>query len=307
MITKAKFKSFLPFLLVFLANPLYSEQMPSVEDKSEKEDKKPEVNEDALRYVDDSVDGFREEEVYSEAEKKKVCQKYEGAVVGDQLSLYKVQSCILRELDSDSAEFREATRKQGGTVSPDNRTLAILWQASKEKTKTTLGGGQRQKSKQSLAEACAGLNGKIVRYSEMDYDYYLVEKCRVRLIPDDETLRKMMSSLSKLSSQIVKISPERFSSLKQGEPVTSSMDTEFAKLYKQGTSIPEIISVKEACAGLNGKDMTYVERIYRIEGCKKRPYDPERLTMTQRNKFRKFDGELTSTQWISLPDGKAMN
>lgn len=261
------------------------------------------ISQDALRYEDDSIDGYREALSFSAESKAQTCKKFRSTYIGYGDSIYKVEGCTLREIDPDSSEFWKATRGRIKVV--ENEVFANLWESSEAQKAEKNEKKTLENHVFKLDEACRNLNKKVVKYTDLDYDYYFVEKCAARLIPDDETLRSLLPSTGNLNNHMITISPERFSALNKGEDLPSVMDALYRELYKDSSSVPEIISIKEACLGLNGKDVTYVEKIYRIENCKKRPYNASKFLRESKNKSKKYK-ELSSTQWISLPAGKPM-
>ena len=93
-------------------------------------------------------------------------------------------------------------------------------------------------------------------------------------------------------------------SLKLGKEIPSIMPAIFKKLLS-GSAQVDVIPLNEACRNVNGKLVFYYTHIYKIENCRKREVDAEEYM--KRHKYDRFKlPELTSEQWVSLPDGKPM-
>ena len=94
-------------------------------------------------------------------------------------------------------------------------------------------------------------------------------------------------------------------SLEVGEPMRSVVDDMFAKLLT-GSAGVEIIPVDEACEGVNNMVVSYYSRLYRIERCRKREIISPELFMKKAGRNLAKLKEMSSEQWLSLPDGEPM-
>ena len=95
-----------------------------------------------------------------------------------------------------------------------------------------------------------------------------------------------------------------FAKIEDGEPMTSLLSKEYADYMRRNRqSVIEVISIEEACEGLNGKKVSYLDYLYKIEDCHKRRLDPEAETLKHPDQKYK---ELSSIIWISLPEGKPL-
>lgn len=223
---------------------------------------------------------------YSEAEKKKNCQKYEGKYIGYYDRLYKVENCKRREILPEEGIETSATLKGKKVEVVDADTIASLPE------------GIRYGESANPKPNCAKLEGHYI-LSRGD-DLYFIEKCKKRLLPDWDTYTDHASKRGKRSQDILEISENEFQRIAEGQPLPSALDEEYRKLLRDDSSI-DILPLAEACKGLNGRFLSYYSKIYKIDKCRKHPVDPE--TFLKRYPRYKLD-EMTSEQYVSLPTGK---
>jgi len=222
---------------------------------------------------------------YPATAKIKQCAKYEGKYISYYETIYKVEKCKRRELLTD--EGTEAKIKGLNIVSVDNDTIAVIPE-----------GEPMNAPANKKALSCAQLNGQylISRGDEL----YFVEKCAKRLFPDLDTYSEHAQKRGKREKDILELDEVAIARIADGPPILSSLDVEYKKLLDADTGI-DVIPLKEACKGLNGKFVAYYSKIYKIENCRKEPVDP--LLFGKR--FPSLAPvELSSEQWISIPTGK---
>ena len=65
----------------------------------------------------------------------------------------------------------------------------------------------------------------------------------------------------------------------------------------------DIIPIDEACKGLKDQYVAYYSKIYKIENCHKRLAEASVISKKLLSSKRDKIVELSSEQWISLPDG----
>lgn len=223
---------------------------------------------------------------YSAAEKKKVCDKYEGKFVGYYDNIYKIEKCKRREVSSEEGSDSTSLLKGKKIEVVDDDAVAMLPL------------GLRLGESADTKPNCARLEGKYI-LSRGD-DVYFIEKCKKRLLPDWDTYTDHAAKRGKRTQDIIELSEREFNRIPEGEELPSTLDAEYRKLLKDDSSI-DILPLAEACKGLNGKFLSYYSKIYKIEKCRKLPVDPE--TFLKRFPKYKLD-EMTSEQYVSLPTGK---
>ncbi len=237
-------------------------------------------------------DGYADAVVYTDKEIKAECNKYRGKYVSYYDHVYLVENCKLRELMTEK-RIQLVSKARARIYEVDGTTLAKLG----------LGTPITDDGSKEKVRGCKELEN---RYVTITYtDIYFVTGCKKRPFPDWETYMDHRKAKKKVKEEVLAVSLKEFDSLKLGPEITSVIDAEFAKVLTGEAGI-EVIPVDEACRGLNGKDVSYVDKLYRIEKCRKREYDPE-LYLKKRRNVKIVLKELTAEQWLSLPDGKSMD
>ena len=147
-------------------------------------------------------------------------------------------------------------------------------------------------------KSCSRLNG---RYAlSRAGDMYLIEGCQKRLFPDWETY--LEHSKKRRSKSVYELSEDEFHSLKPGSDIASVLDEDFRSQDIVETEA-DVIPLREACSGVNGRYVSYYSKVYKIERCRKREVmNPTDLLRRRSSRLI----ELSSEQWISLPDGKSI-
>ncbi len=235
-------------------------------------------------------DGWTDEKIYSAAEKKAACNKYNQKVVAYYDRLYRIEHCKYREIQSAGDIFR-LNSLNTKIIPVDGEVFAML-----KAGPPILDADSPQKK----ARDCKSLNQRYVTFTYTDV--YYVEGCRKRLFPD------WVSFIEHQKKKLGRVGPiegltwEEYRPLKEGEPMPSMLDENYQAQSIVAKNV-DVIPQNVACRGLNGKDVSYVDRLYRIENCRKRAYDSTKYFQTHKDvKLR----ELTSEQWLSLPEGKPM-
>ena len=231
--------------------------------------------------------GWVKEKNFTFVEKQKTCRAYEGKYISYYDKVYVVEYCKRREIFGQQTLLEIG--KEGKSIQVVNGDVIAQLEA----------GPQKVSIKKS--RSCKQLESLIVSLNFMDI--YLVEKCRKRLFPDWATLESYQKKRGAFVEPIEVVSDREFAKLKLGRDMPSILDEEFKKLL-QGDVDVDLIPADEACQGLEGKDVSFYSRLYKIESCRKREYNVEAL-MRQKNgqlTYRK----LTDQQWMSLPDGSPM-
>jgi hypothetical protein len=223
---------------------------------------------------------------FTERERQSECRKYEGKYIGYYSQVYFVESCKRREITDP--DLTQQVSRQGVTqVTGD--TLVKLEE-----------GKVLDELKTKKLRSCAELAGHYVTFG--GGDVYFVEKCAKRPFADWETFLAHRSERKRSNEAVLELSKQEFDKIPTGKEVSSVLDKVFKDLL-EGQAEVHVIPVDEACKGLNGKYVSYYSQLYKIENCRKRPLDVEAFLAKNRNlKFQ----ELSSEQWLSLPEGKAL-
>jgi len=151
--------------------------------------------------------------------------------------------------------------------------------------------------------SCKTLTGKYITYAYTDVFY--VEKCKKRQFADWATYVEHKKNLGRENEEIVVLTWDEYTELPLGPEIESIVDQEFERLLS-GEAGVDVIPIDEACRGLNGKDVSYIDRIYKIQKCRKREYNAMAYSIKRGDKKLKLR-ELRPEQWLSLPDGKPMD
>jgi hypothetical protein len=234
------------------------------------------------------AEGYTELVEYSEAEKKEACRLYEKRYLAYVDRIYYVENCQFREV-TEQELIEQLVAKKTPFVDIEHTVLAKL----KRGEPLTLAGNKPLRS-------CQSLSG---RYVTFDFEqYFLSENCVLKLFPDIESFYIHRSKNNRIREEVVAVSLQEFRSFKKRERLPTALKEDMDNLYPQ-TAHVDIIDRDKACEGINGLDVFYVDLIYRIENCRKRQYDAEAYSFKHPHAKLK---EMTSEQWISLPDGPAM-
>lgn len=223
---------------------------------------------------------------FTAAEVQSECRKHEGKFIAYYDKIFKVEKCKRREVLSTDDQPNPVL--QGAKIrAVEGISIAKI-----------PAGEPIEIDSPSTKPNCLRLEGRYI-LSRGD-DIYFIEKCKKRFIPDWDTYADHAQKRGKRGLEIFELAEAEFQAIKAGEPIKSVLDEEYKKLLDADKGA-DVIPINEACKGLNNKFVTYYSRVYRIEGCKKRPMNAEAFMM--KNSHLKLT-ELSSEQWISLPTGK---
>ncbi len=224
---------------------------------------------------------------FSSKEKKAECKKYEGKYIGYYGRVFKVQSCLRREIVRSDAIG--ALTAKGLTIIPVEGDTIIKLDPGRDLSLRHL----------TNERGCKQLEGQYVVTGASDI--YFIEGCKKRLFPDWETYLEHKKKRKQVKKEILELSEFEFNRIPTSQPFESILDEEYKRLlgaYK----MMEIIPLDEACKGIDGRFVTYYSKIYKIERCYKREVvgSIKEVMKLPTNGFK----ELSSEQWLSLPNGK---
>lgn len=219
-------------------------------------------------------------------DRKKVCLEFNNKYISYYSEVYRITNCKRHLLTPEEVYIH--TRKKGVIHTVDANVIIAL--AEGEVYQNI---GEIKKSND-----CYGLEGKFVTFV---YGHvYLVKNCKRRGFEywsDYETFREKTPMKQR---DIIPLNSELYASIPEGELMPAKISDDYwGGFGKEGV---DIIPIDEACYGVEGKYVSYYERVYKIEKCRKREVKAE-VVMEGKLAKIKFR-ELTSEQWISLPNGK---
>ncbi len=222
--------------------------------------------------------------------KKKQCDLFEGKIISFYDNVFKVEHCKRRPILL-SRTVSDYLQKGIKVHNVESITLAALPEGQPVDVIPADDPGRN----------CKQLDGKYVTYSYVDV--YFIESCKRRLFKDwDSYLRHRKKKNDELG-EILALTWQEFNNLHQGQDMPSFIDEEFRKLLQKAADA-DVIPIDEACRGVEGHYASYYSKIYKIEKCRKREID-DRTLFARKTADKSFViVELTSEQWLSLPDGK---
>lgn len=228
-----------------------------------------------------------QQKTYTEAEMRAECRKYQNKLISYYSQVFKVENCKRREILSESF-LTEWTSNERPIFSVDNDTIIKIPEGRPIAEQTSRGSFH-----------CRQVEGSYVIVGNSDI--FFVEGCRRRAFPDWESFSAHRQRHKLMAKPIVDLSEEDFRKLAEGTPFPSVMNNKENNVLTDMSEV-DVIPINEACRGLNGRMVSYYSRIYRIEGCRKRELlDPD---FGARREIKGAMPELSSEQWISLPDGE---
>lgn len=220
---------------------------------------------------------------FTEKEAKKECAKYNGKYIGFYSRVFKVENCRRRLVTEDYLE--SLGRRAPNIIAVENDTLIKIPAGEPVEV-------------QAKRKSCKALSGRYF-ISAAD-EMFVMENCKLRAFADYETFEDHAKKRKRSKSNVVELSSEDLAYYERGEPIPTILDEVFA-LEPVVENEVDVIPLSEACRGLNGNYVSYFSKVYKIENCRKRELEsPENF---RRRLSRGKIKELSSEQWISLPNG----
>ena len=219
---------------------------------------------------------------------KKMCRKYDGKHIGYYEDVYFVHNCQ-RRLIKDHDLLYKLLRKGHQVVQVDPAVIRGIPQG---------------KPIVKLAQekiACKKIQN---RYVTIDTnEIYFIDNCKKRLFPEWDSYRLHSQKLPLLARQILFVSAQALRNIPTGKMMPSILDKHFAA-HENILENEELdtLSQSDACAGLNNQFVTYYGQLYKIEKCRRREVQDQKIirAVTKKGKLR----ELDSQRWVSLPEGE---
>jgi hypothetical protein len=225
--------------------------------------------------------------VFTAAEVKSECRKFEGQFIAYYDRIFKVENCQRREVRSDDDDGQNPILKGRRIISVENITIAKIPE-----------GPAFGSTPKGVKPNCGRIEGRYV--ISRASDVFFVEACKKRPFPDWDTYVDHSAKRQKSSKDILELPEEEFLALPLGTEFQSSLNDEYRKMLVTEKNI-DVLPLDEACKGLNGSYLSYYSKIYKVDACRKQEVDAERfLTRFPNYKLR----EMSSEQWISIPTGK---
>jgi hypothetical protein len=241
------------------------------------------------RPIDEAYEeGWTKVKQFTDDEVKEACRKYNNKLIGYYDELYKVVNC----------ERRQVTRGKSLMQRSENVKVHIV--AAEIVAKIPLG-APLDSQEASHKRSCKQLEGRYVTYTFTNI--FIVKGCKLRLFPDWETFQAHRKKNNTMKNEIISLTENEFFAMRRSEPIASEIDKVFGSVLSGAAGV-DVIPIDEACEGVEGKDVFYYSKIYRIQNCRKREYDPEQYVKSKKGNVNLK--ELSSSQWLSLPEGKPM-
>lgn len=230
-----------------------------------------------------------EKVIYSEAEKKAECRKFEGQFIAYYDRVFKVEKCQRREVALEE-DGNHPALKATRIIQVENKTVAMIPE----------GPSLDEKNGKPKKPNCAKLEGRYIISKASDI--FFVESCKKRPFPDWDTYADHAEKRNKRGVEVLELSESEFEGISLGKDIPSTLTDEYKKLLVTEKNI-DIIPIDEACRGLNGSYVSYYAKIYKIQSCHKHEVDAEKFLLRYPSYKLK---ELSSEQWVSMPTGKAL-
>lgn len=219
------------------------------------------------------------------AARKKACRSYNGRLIGYYGKIYHVRGC--KRYAVAKGDISKMIRRHGGVRTVESDVVKVIpLHVPKPKTRLT----------------CREAEGRV--FLTLSGQLFQVAGCRRYVFPDWETFleyRRKGRLGKKARGAFVEVEDHLAQTLPEARVYPSVLDTDNDSFLRDNDAY-DIIPAKRACKGIEGRYVTYYSQVYKIERCKKRPV----LITTDRIGSLKVR-ELTSSQWLSIPEGKPLN
>lgn len=228
---------------------------------------------------------------FSKAEVRKVCAKYDGKFISYYAQVYKVIKCERREVVG-SDNIMALSARRGVKIQPV--PAGVIAKIPLGKAFVAIKGAGKERS-------CSVLEGNYTL--DKANNIYVIKGCKLRMFPDYETFEEHRQVNRSYGKPLLELSDAEWRRIKLGPTLKSILPKTYRDLLKIGGAM-EVLPLAEACADLNGKFVSYYSLLYKIESCRKRQVKDLSgfLAKASRNQIKVH--EISSQQWISLPNGK---
>lgn len=215
------------------------------------------------------------------ASRKKACRTYANKLIGYYGKVYRVAGC--KRYLVDHSEIAGQIRRYGAVRGVDSDIVKLIPPAKMQQQ-------QRLSCKEAEGRVFLTLSGQI----------FQVAGCRRYTFPDWETFLEYRKKGRVKKRSFVEVEDHLAQTLPEARVYPSVLDSDSAAFLRDNETY-DIIPAKRACRGLEGRYVTYYSQVYKIEKCKRRPL------VIEPTKLGRFNlKELTSSQWLSIPEGKPL-
>ena len=217
------------------------------------------------------------------------CKKYNNRYLSYYSKVYQVKKCKLHQI-STSLSFKLSS-VAGKIYRVDSDVIAVL-----EK------GNEIRSFNRIKHRTCSSLNGKYITFK--DVDVYYVDRCKRRKLENWQVYLDHSTKKNSRYKPILSLTEKEFFDIEIGKNIDENEDKKNKAAQRISSKLDDsnidVIPLKEACRGLNGKYVSFYSLIYKIENCRKRLVTSNQLLkMNQSGNIRVK--ELTSEQWLSIP------
>lgn len=215
------------------------------------------------------------------AARKKACRTYKNRLIGYYGKVFRVSGCKRHPVENTA--ITSQIRRYGAVRTVDADIVKLI-PLAKQRVK------RRLTCRESEGRVFLTLSGQI----------FQVAGCRRYTFPDWETFLEYRKKGRVKGRSFVEVEDHLAQTLPEARVYPSVLDADSAAFLRDNEEY-DIIPAKRACRGLEGRYMTYYSQVYKIERCKRRPVTIEAAKLA-RLKLK----ELTSSQWLSIPEGKPL-
>ena len=280
---------FVIFLYITKPVACFADDSDEVADKEEKT--KVPTEEELLQFNEQAF-MLSQKDVIAKL-KKKYCKKYNNQYIAYYNNVYLVKKCKLKKI-SHTLSFKLSQRAKKIT-SVESEVIAALDRGTDIDTFDKI-----------KFRSCSALNGRYITFK--DVDVYYVKNCKKNKLENWQVYLEHATIKGKRYKPILSLTSEEFFEIKYGNDILESdikikqqaASNSSASAHNIDDADIDIIPLKEACKGLNGKYVSFYSRLYKIENCRKKFISTEEFLKMNKSRRVKIT-ELNSEQWISIP------
>ncbi len=222
----------------------------------------------------------------------KTCRKFQNKFISYYSDVYYVDSCKRRKVAS----------KDIYRISKKN----VKIQPIKSDVLADLLLGKPYVYRKSLVRGCHMFSRKYVTTSFTNI--YFVQNCVKRKFPDWVSYKYHRKKNGFGATEpVYELTHKEMAKIKTGSEFFSVLDSREVVGASKKLDQIDVIPVDEACEGLNKKFVYYYSKVYYIDQCQKKSLSNVEYNALMARFPETSMIELTSSQWISLPDGGLYN
>jgi len=224
---------------------------------------------------------------FTKSKRRKICGRLEAKYISYYGKIYFVKNCRRQLLKSSDVFY--LTRDRIKIVEVDRDAIIAIAE----------GEDYVFRDVHEKFRNCRELEGRYITFKFGDLFY--VKRCKKRMFQDWGSFETHRGHISAKNATVLSLTWGEFSNLKEGRPMPSIILKE-NRLKSNISRDVDVIPLDEACSGINGRFVSYYSKIYKIEKCTKRAMDEVAFSKQYGSRSGRIR-EMTSEQWISIPNG----